>query len=113
MDEIEYKLLFESVTETKEGIKEVRAQQKTHSEKTQLIEVTLTKVCESIDYHIKRTNLLEEMVEPIHKERIEFEAVKKYRKKQREELLYRLKLPVMIVTALGARGAILQHFIGN
>lgn len=112
MDEQKYKMLLESVTDTKEGIKEVRAQQKDHAEKTQKIELTLAKVCESIEYHIKRTDLLEEMVEPIHEKRVKDEAVKEFKKKQREDLMYKLKLPVAVVAAIGALGYLAKLLMG-
>lgn len=113
MDELKYKMLLDSVQETKEGVKEVKVKQDDHATKTQKIEITLAKVCDSIEYHIKRTDLLEDMVEPIHKEKVEKEAIKAYKKKQREDLMYKLKLPVAIGTALGALGYIVSLFMGK
>ena len=101
-------MLMESLTEAKTSIQEVRTQQKTEADKTQKIEVTMAKVCDSIEHHIKRTNILEDMVEPLHQQRVETEAVKAYKKKQREDLLYRLKLPVALVAALGTLGYIIS-----
>jgi preprotein translocase subunit Sss1 len=113
MDEIKYKMLLDTITEAKGNIQEVRSQQKDHAEKTQKIEVTLSKVCESIEHHIKRTDILEGMVEPIHKKKVEADAIKEYKKKQREDLMYRLKLPVAVVAALGAIGYMISLFMGK
>lgn len=106
-------MILDSLAEVKEDLKHVKTTQTQHKEEVQKIEITMAKMCESIEYHIKRTDLLEEMVEPLHTERIENEAISKYKKKKREDLMYKLKLPVAIVAALGAIGALINWFMGS
>ena len=66
-----------------------------------------------LKYHIKRTNDLQQIVTdlhsivtPIHEKFIADKAIEDYRKKQREDLVYKLKLPGYILAALTAVGAI-------
>jgi len=91
---------------------EVKSRFDQHTDKIQNVEGTMAKICESIEHHIKRTDLLEDMVQPLHRKEIEANAVKAYKKKTREELMYSLKMPVAVVTALGAIGAMLNWLVG-
>lgn len=107
----EYKLLLDSLADVKSDLKDMRDVQIQQHNKVQKIEVTMAKMCESIEYHIKRTNLLEEMVEPLHERKIKEEAIKDYKTKKREELVYKLKLPSLITGALVAAGLIVRWVI--
>ena len=73
------------------------------------IKVTLTENTADLKHHIKRTNDLQTIVEdlhtivdPLYKEYISKKAVEDYQKKQREDLVYKLKLPGYIVAAVAA-----------
>ena len=91
---------------------EVKQRFDTHTDKIQDVEVTMAKICESIEHHIKRTDILEDMVQPLHTKEIQTGAVKDYKKKKREDLMYKLKLPVAIVSSLAAIAAMLNWLIG-
>lgn len=66
-----------------------------------------------LKYHIKRTDDLQDMITPIYQEYIGRKAVDKFKKEQKSDLMYKLKLPVVIVAALGAIGAVLSWFMSK
>jgi nucleoid-associated protein YgaU len=66
------------------------------------VKVTLAKNTESLEHHVKRTDTLQDIVEPVYKDFLERKAIEEYEKKQREKLVYRLKLPAYIVAAIAA-----------
>lgn len=78
------------------------------------IKVTLVKNTADMERHISRTDGLQDIVhdmnqiiQPMYQEFVSKKAVEEYKKKQREELLYRLKLPAYIVAACAAIGTAL------
>lgn len=82
------------------------------------IKVTLTENTKDIKHHISRTDGLQDLteelqkiVQPLYEEHIAKKAIAEYRKKQREELIYKLKLPGYIAAALAALGTILAFLM--
>lgn len=78
------------------------------------IKVTTAENTSDLKHHIKRTNDLQEIVEdlhtivtPLHEKFVSERAVEEFKKKQKEDLIYKLKLPGYIVAALIAIGTIL------
>lgn len=84
------------------------------------IKVTLVKNTADMERHISRTDGLQEMVtdlnqivQPIYQEHIAKKAVEEYKKKAREDLIYKLKLPGYIVAALAAIGTALAWIMSK
>lgn len=82
------------------------------------IKVAVTENTTDLKHHIKRTDDLQSIVEdlniiinPIHQDFISKKAIEEYKKKQKEELLYRLKLPSYIAGAIVAIGTIIAWFM--
>jgi len=105
MTELEFKLL--------EGVQNLQ------SDMTD-VKVTMAKNTEALEYHIKRTDDLQKCVEaldtivkPVYAEFISKKAVQEYKKQQREELVYKLKLPGYIVAALAAVSTIIAWFMSK
>lgn len=78
------------------------------------IKVTLAKNTESLEHHIKRTDTLQEMVDPVYQHYMAVKAVEEFKRKQAEErkqkrdaIIYSLKLPALVVAFLAALGTIL------
>lgn len=78
------------------------------------IKITMARNTESLEHHVKRTDTLQDMVEPLYRRFIEENAIEAYKKKQQEErkewreaLKYKLKLPGYIVGFLAALGTLL------
>lgn len=91
-----------------ESIRDIRKDQTSQSQEISDIKVTLVKNTQSLEEHTKRTEVLEQMVLPIHEERLkkigrdEYKAkMKEERKERRQELLIKLKWPATIITLLG------------
>ena len=76
-----------------------------------VIEVNMARNTESLDYHIKRTDDLQELVTPIYKQFLSTLAVEEHKAKERALLSYRLKLPAMIVSFIMAIGSIITWFM--
>lgn len=66
-----------------------------------------------LKYHIKRTDDLQDMITPMYQEFIGRKAIEKFKKEQKSELLYKLKLPVLIVSALAAIGGALTWLMSK
>ena len=84
------------------------------------IKVAVTKNTADLAYHIKRTDDLQVVVEnfsnlisPLHEAHVANKAVDEFKKKQREDLLYKLKIPGAIVSALAAIGVILTWLLNK
>lgn len=82
------------------------------------IKVTIAENTTDMKHHIKRTDDLQlivtevqQLVTPIYQEHIAKKAIEDYKKKQREELVYKLKLPGYIAAALAAIGTIAAFFM--
>lgn len=72
----------------------------------------ITDIKVDIAHHISRTDELQDLtkelkdiVTPLYQEYISKKAIEDYKKKQRDELIYRLKLPGYILAALTAIGS--------
>jgi len=75
------------------------------------IKVAVAENTNDLKHHIKRTDELQSIVEkfsevitPLHTDYVSKKAVEEFKKKQREDLIYRLKLPGYIVAAAMAIG---------
>lgn len=90
-----------SVSEIKADVKEIK--EKIHS-----IDITMAKNTQSLEDHMAQTNLLKEMVLPLHTERIERQAIKEYKLNQRAALYDKLKIPTFIVSAIAAIATVLK-----
>jgi len=84
------------------------------------IKITMAENTADMKYHIKRTDGLQEMVtdlnqivQPIYQEHIAKKAIDEYKKKAREDLIYKLKLPGYIVAALAALGTALAWIMSK
>lgn len=77
------------------------------------VKVTLAKNTESLEHHVKRTDTLQDMVDPVYKDFLARIAIEEHEKKQRETLVYRLKLPGYIVAAVLAVGTILAWLMSK
>ena len=66
-----------------------------------------------LKYHIKRTDDLQDMITPMYQEYIGRKAIDKFKKEQKSDLLYKLKLPVVIVSALAAIGGALTWLMSK
>ncbi len=82
------------------------------------MKVTLAENTKDLKHHIKRTDDLQmivtdvkKIVDPLYQDYISKKAVEDYKKKSRDDLVYKLRLPVLIVGALTAMGTILAYFI--
>lgn len=76
------------------------------------IKTTLAKNTISLDHHILRTDQLQQMVEPLHTEYVGKQAIEKYKKQVKSDILYKLKLPGLIVGTLVAIGTLWALFKG-
>ena len=72
------------------------------------IKVTLVRNTADLEYHIKRTDMLQDtvsnlnkLVEPIYHERLSSEAIAQQKKASQAALMYKLKLLAAIITTLG------------
>jgi hypothetical protein len=77
------------------------------------IKVSVVQNTSDLTHHIKRTNDLQiivedlnEIVSPLYKEFISKNAVNDYKKSRREEIIYKLKIPGYILTAVTLAGTI-------
>lgn len=82
------------------------------------IKVSVAENTNDLKHHIKRTDDLQDVVEnmkelvnPLYQDYISKKAVEDFKKKQREDLIYKLKLPGYIVAAFAAVGAILAWLV--
>jgi hypothetical protein len=73
------------------------------------IKISIAKNTTDLEHHIKRTDDLQVIVEdlskivdPLYQEHISKKAVEDFKKKQREDLVYKLKLPGYVLAALAA-----------
>lgn len=71
------------------------------------VDKTLTIQQDILDHHVKRTDQLQEMVEPLHKKFISDKAVETYRAEFRQSLMWWIKLPGALVASLVTIGIIL------
>jgi len=71
------------------------------------IKVNIARNTASLDYHIARTNELQDIVEPMAKDFIARQAVEAYELKQQAKWINRLKIPGLIVTSIVAIGTLL------
>jgi uncharacterized membrane-anchored protein YhcB (DUF1043 family) len=74
------------------------------------IKITLVENTKSLEHHVKRTDELQDIVEPVAKDYLARKAIEEYEAKKQEKLMYRLKLPGMIVAALAAIGSLITYF---
>ena len=82
------------------------------------IKVTLAKNTSDMEHHISRTDEvqdltkeLKDIVTPLYQEYISKKAIEEYKKKSREDLVYKLKLPGYILAALTALGGALAWLV--
>jgi len=73
------------------------------------IKVTLARNTESLEHHIQRTDMLQDMVEPVYKHYMAQKAVEEFQIKQeaeqkskRDKLLYTVKLPAAVLALLAS-----------
>lgn len=99
MSDIQNRLLHE-ISDVKDHIAEIK--------------VTMARNTESLEHHVKRTDTLQDMVEPVFRDFIERKAVEDYKKKvesekkdSRDKVLYSLKLPGAILAAITATATLL------
>lgn len=78
------------------------------------VKVSVTENTADLKHHIKRTDDLQEVVEnmkelvnPLYQDFISKKAVENFKKTQRDDLVYKLKLPGYILTALVALAGVL------
>lgn len=76
------------------------------------IKTVLTKNTASLEHHILRTDQLQKIVEPLHAEYVGKQAIEKYKKQVKSDLLYKLKLPGLVVGTLVAIGTLWALFKG-
>jgi len=95
--------------EVLKAVEDVKNEQKEQRKEMVDIKVVLAKNTTSLEEHMQQTRLIKGMVMPLHEERLRQEGIKAYKesaaqekKQKRQDLLYKLKLPVAIVAALGA-----------
>lgn len=77
------------------------------------IKIAITRNTKDLEHHIKRTDELQDMVTPLYKDFIAKQAVTKYKKEARADLLFKLKLPGYIVAALVAVGTLLAFLMSK
>ena len=84
------------------------------------IKINIVKNTSDLEVHIRRTNELQsivenldKIVEPLYKQHISEAAILEFRKQQREDLVYKLKLPAYIVAALAALGTVLTWIMSK
>lgn len=82
------------------------------------IKVSVAENTSDLKHHIKRTDDLQVMVEdmkdlvtPVYQDYIAKKAIEDFKKKQREDLLYKLKLPGYIIAAIAAIGTALAWLV--
>ena len=82
------------------------------------IKVSVAKNTADLEHHIKRTDDLQVMVEglnnivnPLYQDSISKKAVDNFKKKQREDLVFRLKLPGYVLAALAALATFLTWLV--
>lgn len=90
-----------SVGEIKTDIKDIK--EKIHS-----IDITMVENTLSLKEHMAQTEILREMVLPLHKDSIRVKAVKEYKEKHRQELFDKLKVPTFIVSVIAAIATVLK-----
>lgn len=95
--------------EVLQAVKDVKDEQKEQRKEMTNIKVVLAKNTTSLEEHMQQTRLIKGMVMPLHEERLRQEGIEAYKeesakekKQKRQDLLYKLKLPVAVVAALGA-----------
>lgn len=71
------------------------------------VKVTLARNTESLEHHVRRTDELQELVEPVAKDFIARKAIEEHEIKQQDKWLNRLKIPGLIVTTILAIGTLL------
>lgn len=87
------------------------------------IKTSVTKNTIDLEYHIKRTDDLQivvekfsELVDPLHKDYISKQAIEKYKKEQQAKLGMTLKVPSFIYYMVGillGLGSIISWFMGK
>lgn len=77
------------------------------------MQVDVSKNTIDLSHHIRRTDALQEMVEPLYKNWIANKAVSEFKKEQRAELLYKLKLPSYIIAAIVAIGTAITFLMSK
>lgn len=80
--------------------------------------VDIAEIKVDVAYHIKRTDGLQDitqelsnLVQPLYQEFLAKKAIEEFKKKQREDLIYKLKLPGYILAALAALGTALAWLV--
>lgn len=83
-----------------------------------VIKVDIAKIQADVEYHIRRTDELQDLtremkdiVTPLYEEFVSKKAINEYKKTQREDLLYKLKLPGYILAAITALGGALAWLV--
>jgi len=110
--EKDIKQIHDGIIEVKQDISYVKEETNSIKDKVHNVEVVLARNTESLETHVRRTDLLEDMIKPLHEERLKALAIKEYRQQSRADLLYKLKLPVMLVAALGAISTVVAWIVG-
>lgn len=84
------------------------------------VKVDIAKIQVDVEHHIKRTDGLQDIttelhtiVQPLYQEYMAKKAVDDYKKRTREDLIYKLKLPGYIVAALAAMGTALAWIMSK
>lgn len=82
------------------------------------IKIAITENTADMKHHISRTDALQDIVEdvtelvkPLYNDFISKKAIEDYKKSQRDKLIYHLKLPGYILTALVAIGTLITWFM--
>lgn len=82
------------------------------------IKVDIAKMQVDVEHHIRRTDGLQDitqelhnLVQPLYQEFLAKKAIDEFKKKQREDLIYKLKLPGYILAALAALGTALAWLV--
>lgn len=84
------------------------------------IKVAVSKNTKDLEYHIKRTDDLQVVVEnfsslisPLHEAHIAQKAIENYKKNKRETFLYSLKIPGAILSALAALAGLITWLMNR
>lgn len=82
------------------------------NDKLSHMDKTLALNTQALEEHMRRTDILEGMIQPVYQERLAKAAVEEYKKEQRSDLLFKLKLPAYIVAAVTATATLIAWLKG-